>query len=155
MHLHQGGFRKILAVAVCLLLLQQPALAITPNDIRGYYGLALQQDIRPLQAELQQVAKTIRTAEDIEAYNKVLSSYPLKALEREITERTTDLQMTTKTLTTGVDLSLEDMIALESKYYTDRDELNLLLQSYDTVASLPLEAQHEDLDALYESAEDL
>lgn len=155
MYLRQGRLRALVCVVALLCLPPVQASAITPNDIRGWYGVALQQDVRPLLAEARQVAQSIRTAESIDEYNAVLEQYPVAEVRAQLEEYSTELMMLSTRLRTEVDLSLEDILSLEQQYYTTRNKADALSQTLDTVSSLHPFAQDEDVDALRESFDSL
>lgn len=155
MHLHERRLRAAVWAVILLGLLPLHARAITPNDIRGWYGVALQQDVRPLLAQAEQVAQTIRTAESIDEYNRVLSQYPLEEVQSQLSDYSTELIDISHQLETGVDLSLEDILSLEQRYYSTRSEADALSQTLDVISELHTFEQNEDVDALHESLESL
>ncbi len=158
MRVYQPGVRQGLAGLLTVLLLlgtSGVANAITPNDIRTWYGVGLQQDVRPLLAELREVARKTRTAEVTELYNSVLASYPMDELNSAIDSGIAELQTLANDMESGLDLPFEDLLALEQRYYVSRDKLNAMLGTRDVIANTQPSAQEEDIDALHESIAEL
>ncbi len=158
MHISKQGLCRVLGAILVLLLLTcaaPTASAVTPNDVRNWYGVGLQQDVKPLLAELQDVAWRTRTAEVTEMYNKVLLSYPVEKLDSTIAACSTELLELSSKLKTGVDMPFEELLAGEQRYYAVREQLNQLLSTRDVFASIQPREQTEDIVALHESIVEL
>lgn len=155
MHLHERRLCQAVWAVILLGLLPLQASAITPNDIRGWYGVGLKQDVRSLLAEAEHVAQTIRTAETIDEYNLVLQQYPVEGVQSQLDAYSTELIDMSTQLETNVDLSLEDILSLEQKYYSTRSKADALSQTLDTISELRTYEQNEDVDALHESLDAL
>lgn len=155
MHLCERRLYAAAWAVVILGLLPLRASAVTPNDIRGWYGVALRQDVRPLLTEAQQVSQTIWTAESIDEYNDVLSKYPIEGVQEQLSNYSTELTAIANQLETGVDLPLEDILSLEQRYYSTRSKADALAKTLDVISELHPFEQNEDVDALHESLDAL
>lgn len=151
MRLRQRSISALLAVA----LLQVPVYAITPNTIRGYYGVQLQADIIPIKEELVSVSQTLRWAQQADAYNEAISSYDLDSLEAEINDYTVRLNEAREEMLVAVDVPLEELLSYEASYYSMREEMNSLLNTHDVVMSLQPIEHHEDVEVLQETKSQL
>lgn len=129
--IHKAG-----VCALCLGLLLSAGVqsrAITPNDIRGAYGVALSQDVAPLLTEAFAVEQRLKQAQAVETYNAVLQDYTPEHLDSSIELLATELDKELRALQSGIDMPFDQMLMAEADYSKRVTEVNQLLQARDFI----------------------
>jgi murein DD-endopeptidase MepM/ murein hydrolase activator NlpD len=107
------------------------AEAATTNTLREKYNLQLLPDANPLRAELLRLQLSIRTAQEIELYNRVIAETSTETIGTRIETLTKQVETLYLEVLNGIDLSLDTLLKKEEQYKTAVVELSELLHLRD------------------------
>lgn len=136
--------RRILAGALTSVMCVTPALAVTSNDIRWYYGLRIEKDAAPLISEMQELSQEMREAKAAEVYNGIVEDIDLESINASIDTLASELRELADMLENCIDMDIDQMLGLEMEYTRKESEINQLLQLRDALGQYsPIELERD------------